>query len=56
MSTLFSYYQTGINFNDPKNLEEMLSSITPKDIQKFAKKFFKNADVVDLIFAGKKKQ
>lgn len=56
MSTLVSYYQTGINFNDPKNLEEMLSSITPKDIQKFAKKFFKNADVVDLIFAGKKKQ
>lgn len=56
LSTLVTYYKTGINMNDPKNLENLVSSITPKDLQHFAKKFFPKADVIDIIFAGKKKQ
>ena len=56
MSTLMTYYKTGINLDDPKNMEDMVSSITTKDIRDFAKKFFRKADVVDLIFAGKKQQ
>ena len=51
-----TYYKTGINLDDPKNMEDMVSSITTKDIRDFAKKFFRKADVVDLIFAGKKQQ
>ena len=42
--------------NDPKNRENLISSITTQDVQAFAKKFFKTADVVDLIFAGCKKE
>jgi zinc protease len=45
------YYKTGINQNDPKNFEEVISSLTTKDIQKFTKKMFKKVDVIDLIFA-----
>lgn len=51
MNTLSYYYKTGINQNDPKNFEEVISSLTTKDIQKFTKKMFKNVNVIDLIFA-----
>ncbi len=54
MNTLITYYKTGDNMNDPKNVEELISSITTKDVQKFLKKFMKNVDVVDLIFSPKK--
>lgn len=55
MSTLNYYYQTGINQNDPKNFEDIISALTPKDIQKFTKKMFKKANVIDLTFAPEKK-
>ena len=51
MSVLTSYYQMGIDLNDPKNYEEIMKSLTPKDVQDFTKRFFKNADVLDLILA-----
>lgn len=51
MSALSTYYRTGINLSDPKNYEDILKSLTPKDIQQFAKKFFNKADVLDLILA-----
>ena len=51
MSVLMNYYKTGVDLNDPKNYEDILKALTPKDIQDFAKKFFKNADVLDLILA-----
>ena len=50
MNTLVTYYKTGVNLNDPKNMEKLVASITPKDVQAFAKKFFKEADVVDITF------
>ncbi|WP_237567017.1 pitrilysin family protein [Odoribacter sp. Z80] len=54
MDALYDYYLTGINPADPKNFEEILDKLTPKDIQKFAKSLFKGADVVDLTFRPKK--
>ena len=51
MNVLNTYYQTGVNANDPKNYEDILKALTPKDIQDFAKRFFKDADVLDLIMA-----
>lgn len=55
MSMLTTYYKTGVNMDDPKNYENILSEMTVKDVQKFAKKFFKKANVVDIIFAPKSK-
>ena len=55
MNALYSYYVTGINTADPKNYEDILSKITAKDIQKFAQKLFKGADVIDVIFTPKAK-
>ena len=54
MDALYDYYMLGINSADPKNVEEILDKLTPKDIQKFAKSFFKGADVVDMTFRSKK--
>lgn len=51
MSVLNNYYRTGINIADPKNYENILKALTPKDVQNFAKKFFKDANVIDLILA-----
>ena len=56
MTVLYNYYRTGVDSNDPKNRENLIASITTKDVQAFAKKFFKKADVIDLIFAGCKKE
>jgi zinc protease len=50
MNTLVSYYQYGINNDDPDNYEEILHSMTQEDIQQFAKGFFHDAGVVDVIF------
>ena len=55
MNALYSYYVTGINTAAPKNYEDILSKITAKDIQKFAQKLFKGADVIDVIFTPKAK-
>lgn len=50
------YVFDGINMTDPKNYEDILNGITPSDIQKFAKKFFKNkkTDNVNIIFSTEK--
>lgn len=56
MSVLNNYYRTGINIADPKNYEDILKALTTKDIQNFAKKFFKGADVLDLILAPEDKK
>lgn len=55
LNTLVSYYKTGVNYDNPKNMEDMVASIQPKDVQKFAKKLFKDADVIDLIFSPQQK-
>ena len=47
---LNSYYNYGVNSDDPANYENILKAFTVKDIKKLASKMFKKADVVDLIF------
>lgn len=53
MNSIYSYYISGINPDDPKNFDAIINKLTGKDIQKFAQSLFKGADVVDLIFKPK---
>lgn len=53
MNAIYSYYVSGINPADPKNFENIINKLTPKDIQKFAQSLFKGADVVDMTFKPK---
>ena len=54
ISALTGYVQTGVNDTDPKNFEDILNKLTPKDIQKFAKSMFnKKTDIVDMMFRTK---
>lgn len=55
LGTLISYYKSGINYDDPKNNEELLKKLTPKDVRKFAKKIFKNANILDITFSPEEK-
>lgn len=50
MSVLYTYYMSGINYNDPANYEDLLKGFTAEDIRKAAVAFFKDADVVDIVF------
>ncbi|MEY8593585.1 insulinase family protein [Butyricimonas hominis] len=50
MSAIQTYYLRGIDITDPKNFDNIIDKITPKDVQKFTKKLFKGADVVDMTF------
>jgi len=54
MNMLTSYYRYNLNLDNPGNYENILKSMTVKDVQKFVKKFFKKTDVVDLVFTPKK--
>ena len=51
MNTLYRYYIHGYNSDDPDNYEAIIKSITVKDIKKFMKRFYKKANVVDLVFS-----
>ena len=46
------YVIYGENYSDPSNYEEVLKKLKPSDVQKFARKYFKSADMVDVIFAN----
>ncbi len=50
MNMLNGYYRYHINFDKPENYEEILKALTIRDVQQFAKKFFRKADVVDVMF------
>lgn len=50
MSVLYTYYLSGINYNDPANYEDILKGLTTEDIKEAATAFFKDADAVDIIF------
>ncbi|MCF8224032.1 MAG: insulinase family protein [Bacteroidales bacterium] len=50
MSTLYSYYTTGINYNDPANYEDILNAFTVNDLKEFAAKLFEDSDKADLLF------
>lgn len=53
MNALHTQYVNGYNSTDPKNYEDIVSRITPKNITKFSQALFKNADIVDLVFESK---
>lgn len=53
MNIIYGYYVNGVNSNDPKNFDNIINKLTPKDIQKFARALFKDADIVDIIFKPK---
>lgn len=50
MNAISNYYIEGVDITDPKNFDDIVNKLSPKDIQQFAKKLFKGADVVDLVF------
>lgn len=50
MNMLRGYYLYNVNYDDAKNFEDILHALTVKDIKKFAGKFFKKANVADLVF------
>ncbi|EJF99721.1 M16 family metallopeptidase [Flavobacterium sp. F52] len=47
---LYSYFVDGINMNDPDNYENIVKSITAKDIQDFANSFLSKADSYEVVF------
>lgn len=50
MSTLYTYYLSGINYHDPANYEDILNRFTVEDIREAAAALFRDADVVDIVF------
>ncbi len=50
LSVLSTYYQHDINTDAAENYEDILNSLTPADVQKFAAGFFEKANVVDVVF------
>lgn len=56
LSVIYDYYKTGINYDDPKNFEEILDKTTVKSIQEWAREFTHKADIVDVIFYPENEQ
>ena len=50
LSTLFSYYLYGINFDDPANYEDIVNGLTPKDVKKVMEMFYDDPNIVDVVF------
>lgn len=53
LSTLYSYYLYGINFDDPKNYEDIVQNLTAKDVQKVMQAFYDTPNIVDVVFVPK---
>jgi zinc protease len=53
LGSLYSYFYSGINTASKKNYEDILTSMTQKDIQDFAKKFLTQPDLIDIVFVPK---
>lgn len=51
MNTLYNLYRHDINLNDPENFENILQSLTVKDVKKAMKQLYNGANVVDLVFS-----
>jgi zinc protease len=56
MGVLGSYYKYQENKLDPAYFDELVNKVTSADIEKAARKFFKKADVVDVIFYPKQEK
>ena len=53
LSSLYNLYYSGINTANKANFEDILTSMTAKDIQNFATKFLTNPDLIDIVFVPK---
>jgi len=53
LNNLFSYYVHGINFDDPDNYENILKELSVKDVKKTMKAFYKDPNIVDVVFVPK---
>ncbi|MEH0157697.1 insulinase family protein [Limibacter armeniacum] len=50
MKALSKYYDTQENILEPAYYDEVIENVTTKDIEKAAKRFFKKANVIDIVF------
>ncbi len=50
MNNIYSYYVYGTNMALAENYEDIVENMSSKDIQKLAKKFFKKADKIEVVF------
>jgi len=50
LGVIYSYYVHGINFDDPNNYENIVKGLTTKDVKKVMKAFYKDPNVVDVVF------
>jgi zinc protease len=55
MSALQLYYDTGENMLEPEYFDEVIDNVSTKDIVKAARKFFKKADILDVVFLPEEK-
>lgn len=53
MSLLTRFYREGYNMNDSKNFEDIINSLTIRDIQNFAKTLLKDAKSYEIVFKPK---
>jgi zinc protease len=50
MNALYNLYLHGYNPDDPANYEDIVRSVTTKDVKKLMKKFYRKVNMVDLVF------
>ena len=50
LNLLQNYFENKYDMNDPKNYEDIVKSITAKDIQEFANSFLNKADSYEIVF------
>lgn len=53
LSSLYNYYFSGVNTASAVNYEDILNKMTQADVQEFAENFFKDADLMDIVFVPK---
>jgi zinc protease len=50
MNLIYNYFRENYNMDDPKNYENIINAVTPKDIQDFASSFLNQADTYEVVF------
>ncbi len=50
MNNIYGYYVDGVNMNLAENYEDVIENMSAKEIKKLAKKFFKKADKIEVVF------
>lgn len=53
MNVLQNYYINGDDITDSSYIDDIINRLTPRDLQKFARDYFKDLDIVDITFVPK---